>query len=53
MKSAVLKNFAFDSAPFFRLCEVYRFQNLVGLELQIKHVHGFGLYFVCLFALIE
>ena len=25
----------------FHLCEVYRFQNLVGLELQIKHNHTY------------
>ena len=37
LKSAVLKNFVFDWALCFRLCEVYRFQNLVGLELPIKH----------------
>ena len=37
LKSAVLKNFVFDWALCFRLCEVYHFQNLVGLELPIKH----------------
>ena len=37
LKPAVLKNFVFDWALCFRLCEVYRFQNLVGFELPIKH----------------
>ena len=37
LKPALLKNFVFDWALCFGLCEVYRFQNLVGLELPIKH----------------
>ena len=37
LKRVVLKNFVFDWALCFRLCEVYHFQNLVGLELPIKH----------------
>ena len=37
LKSAVLKNFVFDWALCFRLCEVYHFDYLVGLELPIKH----------------
>ena len=37
LKRAVLKNFVFDWALCFSLCEVYHFQNLVGLELPIKH----------------
>ena len=37
LKPAVLKNFVFDWALCLRLCEVYHFQNLVGLELPIKH----------------
>ena len=37
LKPAVLKNFVFDWALCFGLCEVYRFQNFVGLELPIKH----------------
>ena len=45
LKPAVLKNFVFDWALCFCLCEVYRFQNLVGLQLPIKHalkeVHEF------------
>ena len=36
-KPAVLMNFVFDWTLCFRLCEVYRFQNLVGLELPLKH----------------
>ena len=36
LKPAVLKNFVFDWEPCFHLCEVYRIQNLVGLELPIK-----------------
>ena len=35
--SAFLKNLVFDWEMCFHLCEVYRFQNLVGLELPIKH----------------
>ena len=41
LKPAVLKNFVFDWAMSFRLCEVYRFQNLVGLELPIKQAHEY------------
>ena len=37
LKPAVLKNFVFDSELCLRLCEVYRFENMVGLELPIKH----------------
>ena len=37
LKPAVLKNFVFDWELCFHFCEVYRFQNLVGLELPIKH----------------
>ena len=37
LKPADLKNFVFDSKMCLRVCEVYRFQNLVGLELPIKH----------------
>ena len=37
LKPAVLKNFVFDWELCFHLCKVYRFQNLVGLELPIKH----------------
>ena len=37
LKPAVWKNFVFDMALCFRLCYVYRGQNLVGLELPIKH----------------
>ena len=41
LKPAVSKNFVFDWALCFRLCEVYRFQNLVGLESPIKHALTF------------
>ena len=34
-KPAPLKNFVFDWKPRFRLCSVYYFQNLLGLELPI------------------
>ena len=37
VKPAVLKNFEFDCERYFRLCESYRFQNLVGVGLSIKH----------------
>ena len=37
LKPAALKNFVFDLELCFRLCEVFRFQNLVGLEFPIKH----------------
>ena len=37
LKPTVLKNFVFDLAMYFRLCEIYHLQNLVGLELPIKH----------------
>ena len=37
MKHAVLKDFVFDWALCFHLCEVNCFQNLVGLESPIKH----------------
>ena len=37
LEPAVLKTFAFDWALCFRLCGAYRFQNLVGWELPIKH----------------
>ena len=37
LEPAAFKDFVFDWALCFRLCEVYRFQNLVGLELPIKH----------------
>ena len=36
-KPAALKKFVFDWALCFRFCEVYLFQNLVGLESPIKH----------------
>ena len=36
LKPVALKNFVFDWELCFRLCEIYRFQNLVGLELPIK-----------------
>ena len=38
LKPAVLKNLVFDWALCFRL---YRFQNLVGLKLPIKHALSF------------
>ena len=38
LKPVVLKNFEFDKEMCFHLCEVYCFQNLIGLELLIKHV---------------
>ena len=31
------QNFVFDWEICFRLCDAYRFQNLEGLELPIKH----------------
>ena len=37
LKPAALENFVFDWELCFRLCEVFRFQNWVGLELPIKH----------------
>ena len=37
LKPALLKNFVLAWELCFRLCEVYRFRNLVGLELPIKH----------------
>ena len=37
LRGAVLKNFVFDWEMCFCLCEIYRFQSLVGLELPIKH----------------
>ena len=43
LKPAVLKNFVFDWEMCFRLCEVYRFQNWVGLELPIKRAPSSGL----------
>ena len=42
LKPADLKNFVFDWELCFRLGEVNRFQNLVGLELPIKHTHKFS-----------
>ena len=36
LRPDALKNFVFDWKCLC-LCEVYRFQNLVGLELPIKH----------------
>ena len=47
-KPAVVKNFVFDWVLCFRLCEVYRFQNLVGLELPIKHALRLALWFFIL-----
>ena len=48
LKSAVLKNFVFDSEMYFRHYEVCRVQNLESLELPIKHtlkyVSGTGRY---------
>ena len=37
LKPAVFKNFVFDWELSFHLCEVYRFQNKVGLEIPIKN----------------
>ena len=37
LEATVLKNSVFDWTPCFFLYEVYRFQNLVGLEFSIKH----------------
>ena len=37
LKPAILKNRVFDWEVCFDSREVYRFQNLVGLELSIKH----------------
>ena len=37
LKAAVLKKLEFDWEMCFRLCKVYRFHNLVGLQLSIKH----------------
>ena len=45
LKPAALKNFVFDWEACLRLCEVYHFQNLVGLELPIKHTLKLTLYF--------
>ena len=36
-KSDAFKNFAFEWEMNLYLCEVYRFQNLVGLEIPTKH----------------
>ena len=36
LKRTVLKNSVFDWELCLHLCKVYRFQNLVGLELPIK-----------------
>ena len=41
-KPAVFKMFVFDWEIYFRLCEVYRFQNLAGLELPIKHTLNYN-----------
>ena len=41
LKPAAFKNFVFDWELCLRLCEAYRFQNLVGLELPIKHTLNF------------
>ena len=38
LNPAVVKNFVFDWEMFFCRCEVYRFQNLVGLDLPTKHI---------------
>ena len=37
LKPAVLMNVVFDWVTCFCLFEVFRFQDLVGLELPIKH----------------
>ena len=37
LKLAVFKKFAFDWEMSFHLCEVYHFQNLLGLEIPVKH----------------
>ena len=46
LKPGVLKNFVFDCEMCFILCEVYRFQNLEGLKLLIKHSFRSGKYVI-------
>ena len=40
MKPVDLKNFVFDWEMCFYHSKVYRFQNLVGMEIPIKHTLG-------------
>ena len=42
-KTYCFKISVFDWEIYFRLCEVYCFQNLVGLELPIKHTLSLAL----------
>ena len=51
LKTADLKNVVFDWEMCFHPSEVYRFRNLVGIDLQIKYtqqLHTVNKYFTLL-----